>query len=153
MNTATTIPSHNDLITQRLGYSGWFHFQQENGQGTYGTIYAATTQGAVFRSRDPGFIVLAGGRKLSAELAMASGLLDQAALDYLMDMEGAYEPAPAIREDHRHPDDIAAEKGPAYAGTPVEPVVSTLLALLVNRGDPKAAEAFATALESTFKTK
>ena len=85
--------------------------------------------------------------KLSYVAAIALGLVDQAAVDIIDAQPGTNAPAPFIREDHKHPDDVAAAALPAYAGSPVGDVVVALLALIASPASRDAAEVFAKALE------
>ena len=62
------------------------------------SIAAAVISGAVSRSIEPGKVVL-NGMTMTAEKGIETGLIDQAAADFIALQEGTNTPAPAVRTD------------------------------------------------------
>lgn len=67
------------------------------------SIRAAVNRGFVYRSNREGFIVVNGNTML-AEGAIAVGMIDKAAADYITTLEGTDKPAPFTREDMVSPE-------------------------------------------------
>jgi hypothetical protein len=94
----TTTGNHIMSNIESAFTSGFYRTQA----GSLQSIAVAVTSGEVARSGELGKVVL-NGRTIPAEAAIAAGMIDQTAADYIAKLGATDKPAPFTREDHKAP--------------------------------------------------
>ena len=82
--------------------------------GSLQSIAVAITSGVAKKSVEPGKVVL-NGQTLPASAAVAAGMIDQVAADYIATQEATDKPAAFTREDPQREADEGLNKTPAQA--------------------------------------